>query len=149
MEDNNFVFLSVPIIWKDIYNELIKLMSNFGIDIIKDCSAICSNSGKNIITCWMTFNVACAAYTINNFKEAKILIIILIDTLNKTYGTNFDYNNYIDFDGGTEILNFDQNIFTVIEDNSGISGYSFDENVFTEQGEGNTYGFDINIFNQN
>ena len=148
MEDNNFVFLSIPIIWKDIYNELIKLMSNFGIDIIKDCSAICSNNGKNIITCWMTFNVACAAYAINNLKEVKILIIILIDTLNRNYGTNYDPDDYINFNNEDD-LEFDENIFKVIEDNSGILGYSFDENVFTTQGEGNTYEFDISIFNQN
>lgn len=96
-DNNKFVFLKVPIKWTEIYNKLLILMSNRGIDMIKDCNASCDGETKKLIECWNQFNAACAAYAIGQESEAKILIKILIDCMNKKYKTNYDEEYYIDF----------------------------------------------------
>ena len=78
-DNNKFVFLKVPVKWTEIYNKLLILMSNRGIDMIKDCNASCDGETKKLIECWNQFNAACAAYAIGQETEAKILIRILID----------------------------------------------------------------------
>ena len=87
-DNNKFVFLKVPVKWTEIYNKLLILMSNRGIDMIKDCNASCDGETKKLIECWNQFNAACAAYVIGQETEAKILIRILIDCMNKKYKTN-------------------------------------------------------------
>ena len=96
-DNNKFVFLKVPIKWTEIYNKLLILMSNRGIDMIKDCNASCDGETKKLIECWNQFNAACAAYAIGQETEAKILIRILIDCMNKKYKTNYDEEYYTDF----------------------------------------------------
>ena len=96
-DNNKFVFLKVPVKWTEIYNKLLILMSNRGIDMIKDCNASCDGETKKLIECWNQFNVACAAYVIGQETEAKILIRILIDCMNKKYKTNYDEEYYTDF----------------------------------------------------
>lgn len=96
-DNNKFVFLKVPVKWTEIYNKLLILMSNRGIDMIKDCNASCDGETKKLIECWNQFNAACAAYAIGQETEAKILIRILIDCMNKKYKTNYDEEYYIDF----------------------------------------------------
>ena len=96
-DNNKFVFLKVPVKWTDIYNKLLILMSNRGIDMIKDCNASCDGETKKLIECWNQFNAACAAYAIGQETEAKILIRILIDCMNKKYKTNYDEEYYTDF----------------------------------------------------
>ena len=96
-DNNKFVFLKVPVKWTEIYNKLLILMSNRGIDMIKDCNASCDGETKKLIECWNQFNAACAAYAIGQETEAKILIRILIDCMNKKYKTNYDEEYYTDF----------------------------------------------------
>ena len=96
-DNNKFIFLKVPVKWTDIYNKLLILMSNRGIDMIKDCNASCDGETKKLIECWNQFNAACAAYAIGQETEAKILIRILIDCMNKKYKTNYDEEYYTDF----------------------------------------------------
>ena len=96
-DTNKFIFLSVPIKWTEIYNKLLILMANRGIDMIKDCNASCDGETKKLIECWNQFNAACAAYAIGQETEAKILIRILIDCMNKKYKTNYDEEYYTDF----------------------------------------------------
>ena len=96
-DNNKFIFLKVPVKWTEIYNKLLILMSNRGIDMIKDCNASCDGETKKLIECWNQFNAACAAYAIGQETEAKILIRILIDCMNKKYKTNYDEEYYTDF----------------------------------------------------
>lgn len=152
MQDKDFYILKVPIKWNDIYQKMLELMANFGIDIIKECNAVCSDRGKSLIQCWMTFSVACSAFELNNLKEAKILIIILIDCLNKKYGTNFDsdkYSDFSDYEGDEEIYEFDINVFKEVDNGVDDGVYEFNENVFeTEETlDGtNKLEFNKNIF---
>lgn len=100
-DTNQFIFLQVPLKWTEIYNKLLILMSNKGIDMIKDCNAACDENGKRLIECWNEFNAACAAYANGQEKEAKILITILIDCMNKKYKTDYDVDYYTNFDIST------------------------------------------------
>ena len=148
MNDLEYYLLKVPIKWNDLYQKLLELMVNFGIDIIKDCNASCSNNGKKLINCWMTFNVACTAFELENYKESNILITIVVDCLNRNYNTDFNIKDYII--NISDDYEFNDETFNVVDDGVTDFEYNFDNNVFkTEVIEDGTNNleFDNNVFN--
>lgn len=127
-DTNKFVFLSVPIKWTEIYNKLLILMANRGIDMIKDCNAACNDDAKRLIQCWNEFNAACAAYKLGQETEAKILIEILIDCMNRKYRTNYDAAYYTNFDiSSLSYINCNNVSFFTQPVDHDIEANSFDE----------------------
>lgn len=92
--EDNFIYLSIPIVWNDIYLYFIDLLSTHGIDIIKDCNANCSEKGKDIIQCWITFQTACTLFDFDR-TESIILFRIAVDCLNNKYNGKFDIDYYV------------------------------------------------------
>lgn len=81
----NYVFLTIPAEWVCVYHKLLVYMSDFGIDIIKDCSAICNSKNKNIVTCWNLFQSALAARELGKGKEAEFFIKYIKEQLELQY----------------------------------------------------------------
>lgn len=147
MSQSSYKYLKIPIAWKTLYTTILKIMSDFGVDIIKDCNATCSDSGKKAIECWVTFNAACVAFAEDKITQAKILIEILVDCLNKRYKTDFNPDDYTDIETETYEYEFDPNVFKTIV-NGDDEGYEFDENIFTVviDEDSSEYSFDSNMF---
>lgn len=73
-EDQEYIYLKVPSRYKCIYTKLLVLMTDLGIDILKDCASTCKGKNKQIINCWNMFQAACSAYTSGQSKEATLLV---------------------------------------------------------------------------
>ena len=114
-DTSEFIFFKVPIEWAALYQKLCILMTEHGIDIIKDCNANCSSSGKKLLQCWFNFNAACAAYENHQETEARVLLEIIIDCLNNTYNTNFDIDDFFnkDFSNLPTIITGDVGLFII------------------------------------
>lgn len=153
-DNNKFVFLKVPIKWTEIYNKLLILMSNRGIDMIKDCNASCDGETKKLIECWNQFNAACAAYAIGQETEAKILIRILIDCMNKKYKTNYDEEYYTDFNiDGLSYINCNNSTFFIDEvintfNANNFNDFSINNNLNTAEELKNKINEIINFYSQ-
>ena len=80
-DSNGYIYMVIPEEYMCVYNELLGLLSNLGIDMIKDCAASCKGNSKNIINCWNMFQTACAAYSIKEVKKADLIIKYIMSTL--------------------------------------------------------------------
>ena len=69
-----YVYLTIPAKWVCVYHKLLMYMADYGKTIIDDCSAICKNSNKNILSCWNLFQSALACHTLGKNKEADLFI---------------------------------------------------------------------------
>lgn len=79
---NEFIYLTVPIKYKCVYEKLLIKISELGIDLIKDCNIICDCLNKSIITCWNLFQSACASYALGEIKLADFMIDYISKQLN-------------------------------------------------------------------
>lgn len=72
--DVEYVYLTIPADYVCVYHKLVTLMSEFGKEIIDDCTYACKNKGKNIVSCWNLFQAAVASYNIGEIKQADFYI---------------------------------------------------------------------------
>lgn len=75
--DGRNVYLVIPKEYADVYKELLKKISDVGYNILNDCKAICKGN-RNVISCWILFNSACAAYALGETKKANLMINYII-----------------------------------------------------------------------
>lgn len=68
------LFMTIPAEYVCVYRKLLVMLSQFGIDLINDCSATCKGNNKNIINCWHMFMSAIAAHQLGDDKTANLLI---------------------------------------------------------------------------
>lgn len=73
-EIEDILYLKIPKEYNCVYKLLLIKLSQLGVDILSDCTAICGGQNKYIITCWNMFQAACASYELGYTKKAKLLI---------------------------------------------------------------------------
>lgn len=84
-----YVYMTIPADYVCVYHKLIGYIADFGKDIIDDCTASCSNKGKNIISCWNLFQAAVASYNEGKIKQANFYIDYIekqLDNIYKSFG---------------------------------------------------------------
>ena len=80
-EDGTYVYLTVPFKYNCVYTKLLIMVSDLGIDLIKDCTSTCKGVNRQVINCWNMFQAACAAYQLGEEKKADLLINYIIAQL--------------------------------------------------------------------
>lgn len=80
-----YVYLTIPAEYVCIYHKLLVFMADLGKDILSDCSAICKDSNKNIISCWNMFQSACVCHALGFNKEANVYIEYIKAQLDLNY----------------------------------------------------------------
>lgn len=73
--------IDIPDCYEELANILKEKISNYGVDLIKDCTASSTDYNKNLVSCWNMFQSACIAYNNKIYKQAKLLINYIIKTL--------------------------------------------------------------------
>ena len=73
--------INIPDCYEELANILKEKISNYGVDLIKDCTASSTDYNKNLVSCWNMFQSACIAYNNKIYKQAKLLINYIIKTL--------------------------------------------------------------------
>lgn len=73
-EIEDILYLKIPKEYNCVYKLLLIKLSQLGVDILSDCTAICGGQNKYIITCWNMFQAAIAAYELEEYKKADLLI---------------------------------------------------------------------------
>lgn len=72
--DVEYAYLTIPADYICTYHKLVMLISEFGKDIIDDCTYACKDKGKNISNCWNLFQSAVASFNIGERKQADFYI---------------------------------------------------------------------------
>lgn len=94
-----YTYLTIPAEYVCLYHKILVYLSDFGIELLKDCKAGCSAKNKSIIDCWNMFQALCAAHSLGETKKAELLYNYITAQLelyykqeasdNKPYGNKF------------------------------------------------------------
>lgn len=144
--DGNYIYMIVPKEFYNVYKQILIKLADCGINIIKDCTASCKCTNKQVYLCWNIFQSACAIYQSGNAEDIKKAIFMIdyikaqLNILNDSELP--DFNNYkitlketssvLGIDGGGIKIEYttEGNVGTIIaEDNShGQFSYYYGEN---------------------
>lgn len=69
-----YVYMTIPAEYVCIYTKLLILYVKYGIEMLDDCKASCTDKNKKVIDCYNMFNAAIAARKLDKLKEADVLI---------------------------------------------------------------------------
>lgn len=93
--DREYVYMTIPRHYVCVYRKLIVMLSQFGIDLLNDCSATCKGNNKTIINCWHMFLSAIAAHQLGDDKTANLLINYINGQIKLIYGQNSKYLPFV------------------------------------------------------
>lgn len=91
-----YIYVTIPYKYVCIYRCILELLSDYGLDVIKDCSANCNEKNCTVIECFNMFNSAVACYKLGKEKEAN-LIIKYVDSKLKQLYKNYNKNTVCTF----------------------------------------------------
>ena len=87
---NEYIYITIPKDYICIYHKILYLFADYGIDMLKDCSASCNGRNKKIIDCFNMFNAAIAANKIGKDKLAETLIKYIENQLKLIYSDEIE-----------------------------------------------------------
>lgn len=86
MEINpEYIYMTIPAEYVCTYHKILILMAEYGLDMLNDCQAGCTNQNKSIINCFNMFNAAVAARKLGQTKVAETIIKYVNAQLNIIY----------------------------------------------------------------
>lgn len=99
--DDNIIYMEIPKEYESIYLKLLVYIIDFGIDLVKDCSAGCNVKNKKVIDCWNMFQSAVAAYSLAEvkditdpyYKKSKFIINYINEQIDLTYSSEVIVDN--------------------------------------------------------
>jgi len=115
---NDFIYLKLPNEYDCIYKELIKALSNTGIKGLLDCNkklpcsiGTCGYTTEELMDSWNMFQIACAAYELEEVEKADKIINFIIKrmkfscpTIIRKYSKIIYYGEYISGEPTIEII---------------------------------------------
>ena len=110
--NGEYIYFTIPLRYKCVYDKLLTKMAELGLDLIKDCNAICNTPNKHLITCWNMFQAGCAAYNENQIKIADFIINYVNEQL--CFNCDIFISNYI-YIGHTNISPLDFRNMSIIK----------------------------------
>ena len=91
-----YIYMTIPVDYVCTYHKILILLSEYGVDMLNDCQAGCSNQNKSIINCFNMFNAAVAARKLGQDKTAETIMKYVNGQLNIIHNYN-DINTKIVF----------------------------------------------------
>lgn len=80
-----YVYMTIPAEYICTYHKILVLLADYGLDMLNDCQAGCTNQNKSIINCFNMFNAAIAARKLGLTKQAETIIKYVNGQLNLIY----------------------------------------------------------------
>lgn len=67
------IYEVIPTKYLDVYQTIMYLYTQYGLEVIKDCKANCNNRVTKIVECYNLFRACIAAHNIGKTKEANLI----------------------------------------------------------------------------
>lgn len=83
-----YIYMTIPAEYVCIYHKILILMAEYGLDMLNDCQAGCTNQNKSIINCFNMFNAAVAARKLGQDKVAETIIKYVNSQLKLIYNND-------------------------------------------------------------
>ena len=172
--DVEFVYITIPKQYLCVYHKILVMLADYGIEMLNDCKASCTERNAGVIECFNMFNAAIAAYKLGNTSLANTLITYVKAKIEQLYKGKVDTTFVLSIDESNNIKSFiscedniklfinpsDNELFiNTFKDNSGIQQqfiidtkdeekpFSYDISYNLVNNDSNTYKITINISN--
>lgn len=80
-----YVYMTIPKEYVCVYQRILAMMADYGVDMLKDCKASCTDKNSGVIECFNMFNAAVAARKLGNTSEADTIIKYVKAKINQIY----------------------------------------------------------------
>lgn len=87
-----YVYITIPAEYICVYHRILVMLADYGIDMLKDCKATCTDKNSGVIECFNMFNAAVAARKLANdnvessyYKLSETLIKFIKAKINQIY----------------------------------------------------------------
>ena len=64
-----YIYITIPAEYVCVYHRILAMLADYGIEMLKDCKATCTDRNSGVIECYNMFNAAVAAYTLSKGDE--------------------------------------------------------------------------------
>lgn len=107
------LFMTIPAQYNDIYEKILLLFSEYGLDAVKDCKVSCRDRQSRIVECFNIFIAGVAAWNASRYKEASLIMNYIRGQIDIYYPNKVDNTKSIYFVLRNKTLNSDN--FTIEE----------------------------------
>lgn len=80
-----YVYVTIPAEYICVYHRILSLLADYGMEMLHDCKANCTDKNNGVIECFNMFNSAVAARKLGNDKLASVIITYVKAKLNQLY----------------------------------------------------------------
>ena len=99
-----YIYVTIPADYVCVYHDIMQLLADYGIEMLKDCKASCTKRNSNVIECFNMFNAAVAARKLGQTKLAETLIKYIKAKINQIRnGSESDTEFTLNIDGKGDI----------------------------------------------
>lgn len=93
--DLEYVYVTIPADYICVYHRILSLLADYGMEMLQDCKASCSDKNSGVIECFNMFNSAVAARKLGNAKLASLLINYVKAKLNQLYKNKDNSTSFV------------------------------------------------------
>lgn len=93
--DLEYVYVTIPADYICVYHRILSLLADYGMEMLQDCKASCSDKNSGVIECFNMFNSAVAARKLGNTKLASLLINYVKAKLNQLYKNKDNSTSFV------------------------------------------------------
>lgn len=104
--DIQFVYITIPKEYLCVYHKILVMLADYGIEMLDDCKASCTERNSGVIECFNMFNAAVAAYKLNNTSLANTLITYVKAKIEQIYKGRVDTTFVFPLDEDNNIRSF-------------------------------------------
>ena len=97
-----YVYMTIPADYVCVYHRILAMLADYGIDMLKDCKATCTDRNSGVIECFNMFNAAVAARKLGQNNEdskytklAATLIKYIKAKINQIYGNKDNSTSFV------------------------------------------------------
>lgn len=93
-----YVYVTIPAEYVCVYHRILAMLADYGIDMLKDCKASCTERNSGVIECFNMFNAAVAARKLGgekNEKLAETLIKYIKAKINQIYKSKDNSTGFV------------------------------------------------------
>lgn len=80
-----YIYVTIPAEYICVYHRILAMLADYGLDMLKDCKASCTDKNSGVIECFNMFNSAVACYKLGKTKEAQTIIKYIKAKINQIY----------------------------------------------------------------
>ena len=90
-----YVYVTIPAEYVCVYHRILAMLADYGLDMLKDCKATCTERNSGVIECFNMFNSAVACRQLGRLKEAALIIKYIKAKINQIYRNKDNSTSFV------------------------------------------------------